>query len=474
MITRDQLNAWIALGESETLELKRTTGERREGTRTLCAMLNHRGGRVLFGVDAGGAVVGQQVSDRTIEEVAQEIQSLDPPAFPSIERVPVEDGREVLVVTVTQGQSSPYTYKGAAYRRVGNTSPEMSRDEYNRMLLERLHGEQRWENRVADGWTVAGLDANEITRTIDEAVRRGRAQDPGTRDPGEILRGLGLTRDGLPLRAAVVLFGRAERVEAELPQCLLRVARFRGVDRTEFIDNRQFHGHIFDLLVRAERFLRETLPVAGRIQPGLFERVDDPLYPPLALREALANAFCHRDYSIGGGSVALAVYDDRLEVTSSGTLHFGLTVEALYHPHESLPWNPLIARVLYRRGIIEQWGRGTIKIAELTEQAGLPRPEIEDAGGSVTVRFRPSWYVPPQRVSRDLTSRQQTVLELLAPHGRGLALRQLRSQLKDQPADWELKNDLALLRQLGLVETRGHARGARWVLVGKAPNSESK
>ena len=203
--------------------------------------------------------------------------------------------------------------------------------------------------------------------------------------------------------------------------------------------------------------------------PGLFERVDDPLYPPLALREALANAFCHRDYSIGGGSVAVGVYDDRLEVTSSGTLHFGLTSEALFEPHESLPWNPLVARVLFRRGIIESWGRGTIKIAELTAQAGLPRPDIEDTGGCVTVRFRPRWYVPPQRVARDLSARQQAILELLARAPRGLALRRIRAGLVEKAPDWEVKGDLALLRQLELVRPGGHGRGARWVLVGKAP-----
>jgi ATP-dependent DNA helicase RecG len=402
------------------VEFKRTTGERREGAQSLCAMLNHRGGRVLFGVEPGGAVAGQQVSDHTIEEVSQEIQRLDPPVFPTIDRVVLANGREVVVVTVTQGPGRPYSYKGQAYRRVGNTSPAMSRDEYNRMLLERLHGERRWENEPAAGWTVADLDTAELVKTLEEAIRRGRADDPGTRDPAEILRGFGLLRDGVVLRAAPVLFGRAERVEAELPQCLLRVARFRGTDRTEFVDNRQFHGHLFDLLQKAERFLRDSLPVAGRVTPGLFERIDDPLYPPTALREALANAFCHRDYSIGGGSVSVAIYDDRLEITSSGTLHFGLTVEALMAPHESLPWNPLIARVLYRRGVIEQWGRGTIKMAELAARAGLPTPEIEEAGGGVTVRFRPTRYIPPQRVARELTERQQAVLAILdggAPSG---------------------------------------------------------
>lgn len=464
-MTPEQIQTWAASGESETMEFKRTTGERREAVRTLCAMLNHRGGRVLFGVEADKRVTGQQVSDHTIEEIAQEIKELDPPAFPTIDRVDVGGGREVIVMTVTQGPVRPYSYKGQAYRRVGNTSPAMSRDEYNRMLLERLHGESRWENQPVERWSVSDLDVAEITRTIEEAIRRGRAEDPGTRDPAELLRGLGLMRDSQLLRAAVVLFGRAERLEADYPQCLLRVAKFRGTDRTEFLDNRQFHGNAFELLLRAERFLRESLPVAGRVAPGLFERVDDPLYPPVALREALANAICHRDYSIGGGSVAVAIYDDRLEVTSSGNLHFGLTPEALFAPHESLPWNPLIARTLFRRGVIESWGRGTLKMAEVMHQAGLPRPEIEDAGGCVTVRLRPSCYVPPQRVAHDLSERQRRVLALLEANPAGMALREVRANLGGDVPEWEVKEDLALLKRLGLVETRGHGRGASWFFV---------
>lgn len=461
-MTPDLIASWAASGESETMEFKRTTGERREAVRTLCAMLNHRGGRVLFGVEADGRVLGQQVSDRTIEEIAQETRELDPPAFPTIDRVDVGGGREVLVLTVTQGAVRPYSYKGQAYRRVGNTSLPMSRDEYNRILLERLHGETRWENQPAERWTVDDLDTAEITRTVDEAIRRGRAEDPGTRNPAELLRGLGLMRDHQLLRAAIVLFGRAERLEADYPQCLLRVAKFRGTDRTEFLDNRQFHGNTFDLLLRAERFLRESLPVAGRVTVGLFERVDDPLYPPVALREALANAFCHRDYSIGGGSVAVAIYDDRLEVTSSGSLHFGLTPEALFAPHESLPWNPLVARTLFRRGVIESWGRGTIKMAELMQQAGLPRPEIEDTGGCVTVRLRPSRYVPPQRVGRDVTERQQAILTLLAGARAGLALRDIHARVGRDVTERQVREDLATLRILGLAIPSGHGRGARW------------
>lgn len=465
MISASQIESWAKQGESETLELKRTTGERRAATQTLCAMLNHRGGRVLFGVEPTGRVLGQQVSDHTIEELAQEIKELDPPAFPSIERTDWRDGLQVIVVTVTQGHNRPYSYKGKAYKRVGNTSPTMSRDEYNRLLLERLHGEHRWENEPADGWTIADLDVAEVTRTIEEAIRRGRADDPGTRDPVTILRGLGLWKNDCLLRAAVVLFGKAERLEAEFPQCLLRVARFKGTDKTEFLDNRQIGGNAFELLHQATGFMRSVLPVAGRIVPKLFERVDDPLYPPVALREALANAICHRDYSIGGGSVAIAVYDDRLEVTSSGTLHFGLTAESLFQPHESLPWNPLIARVFFRRGVIESWGRGTLKIVELTDLAGLPRPTIEENGGCVTVCFRPSRYIAPQRVARNLTPRQQKTLSLLGLNPYGLALREIRDQFLDDPAaHWGVKEDLATLQTLGLVYASGHGRGAYWHL----------
>ncbi len=463
-MTLADIESWVRGGESETLELKRTTGERREAARTICAMLNHRGGRVIFGVEPDGRMIGQMVSDRTVEEVAQELGEIEPPVFPSIERVDFAEGRQLLVVTAQAGSGQPYAYRGQAYRRVGNTSRQLSREEYNRILLERLHGDQRWENQPATGWTLADLDVAEITKTLEESIRRGRADDPGTRDPAEMLRGFGLIKDGQILRAATVLFGRAERIESELPQGLLRVARFRGKDKTEFLDNRQFHGNAFDLLLKAERFLRENLPVAGRIQPNVFERIDDPLYPPVALREALANAFCHRDYSIGGGSISLGVFDDRLEITSTGTLHFGLTPEALYLPHESLPWNPLIARVFYRRGIIEAWGRGTIRMGELTVRAGLASPEILEAGGCVTVRFSPTRYVPPQRVAQNVTERQQRVLAVLSTSAEGLALREVCRALGDTINERQVRVELAALRVLGLASSFGHGAGSRWRL----------
>ena len=260
-----------------------------------------------------------------------------------------------------------------------------------------------------------------------------------------------------------MLFGKAERLEAEMPQCLLRVARFRGLDRMEFLDNRQFNGNAFTLLANAERFLRDTLPIAGRFEQDRFERIDEPLYPPLATREALANALCHRDYSSGGGSVGVAIYDDRLEVTSSGSLHFGLTPEQLFTPHESRPWNPLIARTFYRRGIIEEWGSGTLKMAELASAAGLPLPEIEDATGAVTVRFRHGQPVPPPSgASTAPADRRDLILTLLDQADNGLTLREIRSRLDASVGERQVRRALEDLRDAGWVEPPGRGRWGRW------------
>lgn len=457
------LRQLVSQGESERLEFKRSTGQRSDAGKTVCAMLNGIGGIVLFGVQGNGAIIGQDIAPTTLEDVTNEFARIEPPAFPDLHIITLESGLSVLAVNVTGG-GGPYTFDGRPYIRSGPTNRVMPRQQYNRVLLERMHAMHRWENQPALGVTLDDLDHAEIVRTIEEAIRRQRLDDPGTRSISELLMGLNLIHEGQLLNAAVVLFGRSSRLLPRYPQCLLRLARFRGHDKTEFVDNRQEVGNAFELLLRAQRFLRDHLPVAGRIVPNLFERLDDPLYPPAALREALANALCHRDYSIGGGAISIAIYDDRLEISSTGILPFGLTPDDLTRPHPSRPWNPLIAQVFYRRGIIESWGRGTLKMAELTDQAGLAPPEFEVAAGEVLVRFRPTRYVAPMRVGHDLSQLQRELLEVLASIG-SATLADLREAIQSLAADRTIQENLALLRHLSLVESTGRGRGARWSLT---------
>jgi ATP-dependent DNA helicase RecG len=216
----------------------------------------------------------------------------------------------------------------------------MPQSAYQQRLLARSHALRRWENELADGYSQGDLDAEEIDRTVRAAIHCGRLEsEPST--PGDSLDRLQLRRDGQLLRAAVVLFGR--KFMPDYPQCTVRLARFNGIDKTEFLDHRQLHGHAFQILDESMHFILRNIPIAGRFEPGELERQDIPLYPPLALREALVNALCHRDYTIAGGAIFVAIYDDRLEVNSTGLLPPGITIAELKRDHGSRLRNPLIA-----------------------------------------------------------------------------------------------------------------------------------
>jgi ATP-dependent DNA helicase RecG len=468
---RGELEAIISGGESDQVELKRSTGQRTEAAKTVSAMLNGRGGFVLFGVENDGNIVGQQVSAATLEDLVRELRRIEPQVLLEPEVVGVDEVSSVIVLRVPSGTGGPYTFDGRPFVRQGPTTRAMPQEQYRRVLLEQTHPAQRWDAQPAYRFNLGDLDHAEITRTVDEAIRRGRMTEPGTRDPERLLLGLGLLRDAQILNAAVALFARPEALLPYYPQCVLRMARFRGVDKSEFEDSRQELGNAFELLPRAERFLRDHLPVAGRIVPDLFARVDDPLYPMAALREALANALCHREYSVPGGSVSIAIFDDRLEIASTGTLHFGLTPDDLLRPHTSQPWNPLIASVFFRRGVAEQWGRGTMKIIQLTEQAGLVSPEFEVRGGEVVVRFFPTGYVPPSRVAHELTTLQREILEVLAGLG-AVPSTEVRKHLQVKLPETTVLDNLRTLQHLGLVDKVGKTKGTRWRLaVRQAPSA---
>lgn len=465
------LHTLIAAGESLTLELKKSTAEKDRACRTLCAFANMEGGRVVFGVTPAGKVVGQMVTDRTLEELAQEFQGFEPPLFPQYERVPLPDGLEALVIRVERASHAPVSFRGVPYERVLNTTRVMPRATYQRLLLESLHATDRWETQPAKDWKVAMLDTREMVLTLEEAIRRGRSEDPGTRDPLEILRGLGLLAGDKQLsRAAVALFCQGDVPLPDFPQFKLRLARFKGTERDEFLDNRQFNGNAFDLMRRAERFLIDWLPVAGRVVPGQMQRVDTPSLPVEAVREALANAFVHRDYASGSGSVGLALFDDRLEIISAGELHFGLTPEMLFRPHESRPWNPLIASVFYRRGHIETWGRGTLKIARLMEEAGLQAPTIEVKAGFVTVCFAlPAGAVqktpgetPGETPGKTLGKTPDLILSRLA-EAPDASIPELAQQLgKSESA---IERAIRKLRADGRLVRIGPAKGGHWQVL---------
>ncbi len=384
-----ELKKLVASGESDRLEFKNSTGQRTAAMKTVCGMLNGLGGFVLFGISDKGGLVGQDISTKTMAGISAELNRIDPPAFPDIETVTLENGRTVIILRIPGG-GGLYTYDGRSYLRKGPTTILMPKAEYERRLIERLHSTRRWENENANGVSIKDLDEEEIRLTLSTAIDAGRMERPRKTDPKSILIGLGLIVDGRLTNAAVALYGKSSRLESIYPQCSIQLARFRGLDRlSDFTDNRQHWGHCFSLLKRDESFILDHMPISGKVINGRMRRRDRPMYHPRAIREALANAFCHRDYAVPGASLSVAIYDDRMEIINPGALQFGITPKALFKPHESRPWNPLIANVFYRAGIIEKWGTGTLNIIEWCKENGNPLPEWNVRAGSVVLTFKP-------------------------------------------------------------------------------------
>lgn len=160
-----------AAGESARVEFKRTTGQRTEATKTICAMLNGTGGIVLFGVTDQGAIQGQKISAKTIEDLVAEQRRIEPPAFPDLETVTLGNGNQVIAVHVSSG-GGPYTYNGRPYIRYGPVTSIMPKEQYEKVLLEQMHATRRWENQPVVEKTIRDIDTSRLVSIVEEAIRR--------------------------------------------------------------------------------------------------------------------------------------------------------------------------------------------------------------------------------------------------------------------------------------------------------------
>ena len=252
----------------------------------------------------------------------------------------------------------------------------MPQDRYESLLLERAHARRRWENQPAVDVRLEDLDHEEILQTREAAIRHRRISAGTSTDPGDILDRLGLRRDGAITQAAQMLYGT--RFLPDYPQGRLKLGRFRGTKITgDILDNKQEYMHAFAMVREAMAFLDRTLPLSGHFVEGRIEREDRLPVPPDALREVLLNAVMHRDYSHPGGDVAVAVFDDRIEISSLGNLPAGVTAEMLSGPHQSVLRNPLIAETFHRTGAVEAWGRGTNRVIEECQRWRVEPPTFE-------------------------------------------------------------------------------------------------
>lgn len=467
-----KLKKIVEQGESDAVEFKKSTGLLHAAFKTVCAFLNGSGGIILIGVTDHGKIIGQEISDATKREIAKEIADIEPSAQSQItvNYVKLENNKQVIVIKVDAGNHIPYVYDGRPFHRIQSTSPRMPQHRYEQLIIERGQLNHAWDElTAANTYDLHKLDADLILSVVNVAIKNKKLPASAVLEgSSKLLERFKLIKGGKIINAAAVLFGKG--LFPEYPQCQIKLARFKGLDKREFLDNSQIYGNLFELLDQGELFIKRHLPTAAKIVPGQMRRIETPLVPFDAIREALLNALCHRDYSIRGSAVYVAIYDDRMELYSHGGLLPGVTLEKIKQGF-SRPRNHRIADVLHKCGYIEAWGRGIQNIIELCKEADIPEPQfIVDE-----FEFKVVFNFPYNITNRDILSaeqkvvfkpsvRQQEILNILQSSG-AISLKELADKLSQKPAERTLRDDLGKLKRQGLIKSLGHTKNTVWAIV---------
>lgn len=243
-----------------------------------------------------------------------------------------------------------------------------------------------WESFSAKGVSFSDLDRDRILGCIRLGVDGGRIPESALTAPIEdTLAKWKLTVNGVPTNGAAMLFSNNIYPYDNFQ---LRLARFRGNDKLEFIDNQRAEGNFFDLLDAGMAFLFKHLNLSGKITNRSLMREERLEVPVQALREALINALCHRQWEKANLTISIAVYDDRVEIANPGILPPKITPENIKESHESFPYNRNMAHALYRSTFLENWGSGIHRIIEACQEQGVEEPTWRWDGAFVYVTFK--------------------------------------------------------------------------------------
>lgn len=484
-MTYDQLVQLIAPDEHKELEMKKTTGELKDGMHSACAFLNSKGGWLIFGVTPTSLrIIGQQVTDNTQREIAQALHGLEPAVDVDVAYVDVPEypGNKVIAMHFDEWVwgKEPSTFHGVPYYRCESVTEQMPREMFEDRLKAAKPHVFGWERQVAEGLKPDDLDEDRVRAAVRLGVERGRLAPTANGETVEQLMGkFKLKKDGKLTQGALMLFAKDT---SDYPQLMLRMARFAGTDKNEFLDNQRANGNFFDLLDAGMQFAYKHLNLRGKIV-GL-QRIDKLEIPIEAMREALINAFCHRTYDSTGASVSLAIFDDRVEISNPGRLPNELTPENLLLPHDSYPTNPLVAETLFKTTYLDGWGSGVKRILDACDEDGVPHPHYEVRPGSVVVVFKRPDVVDNvlenvvdnvlNEKFKKLPERQQLIMrQMQLTATRNVLDNVLENVLETQETladrfsvnERTIRRDLKVLQEEGFLRHEGPDHGGRYVIL---------
>lgn len=452
------LKKLISKAESEIIEFKKSTGEWKEIIETISAFSNTEGGKIVIGVSKSGKRSGVDIGKDTIEHLTNQIsQSTDPKVHPrlTIEKI---KGRSIIIIEVKESSDHLVLAFGRPFKRVGKSTIRMSKDEYEKLILEKHKDKLQFDTQICKEASLKDIDEDKIRWFLKKAkIERNLDVEPKI-SVKEILQKLDLLRENKPTNAAILLFGK--NPQKFFLQAETRCARFKGNKPVKpFIDMKLFEGSIIDQVDKALSFILEHISMkiylAGK--PEREERYD---YPSDALREAIINAICHRDYA-NVGHIQIRIFDDRIEVWNPGLLPEPLTLEDLKRKHKSIPRNPLIAKSFFLIKFIEQWGTGTTDMINMCLDWGLPEPSFEYVTGDFVVTFRNATLTEEQMGKLGLNIRQKRAIEYIKQHDK---INRTKYVELNKVSDATAKRDFKRLVDIGVLKSQGSGPETYYIL----------
>jgi ATP-dependent DNA helicase RecG len=393
--------------ESDCVEFKYSLAESKDIVKTVAAFSNTHGGNIYVGIQDDGTVLGVEIGKNSVEKLANSIkQNTDPCIYPLI-NVTTESGKTIMVITVSENASKPVFAFGRAYKRVGKTNQRIGQNEIRGLSLQSAN--MSWDRQICKGASLDDIDEEKVIWFVKKARFERNVTIDSNTPLKEVLERLKLMKDGDLCNASILLF--AKHPSKFFNQAETRCARFKGTEPIDFIDMKVFNGSIIDQRENAVAFVKEHIKLHAKIIGT--ERVETWEYPLEAVREAITNAICHRDYEIAS-TVQIRIFDDRIEIWGVGPLPNPLTLKDLVKKHDSVLRNPLIANSLFMIKYIEQWGTGTNRIIEACIDHGLPQPLFEILSGSLVITFRK--YKITEEMIQSLNDRQKKIIEYLKEH----------------------------------------------------------
>lgn len=395
----------ITQPEGRRLEFKETIPARSDLSKTVVAFANDAGGEIYIGIrNSPREIIG--LSEWDIVEMEEQISNIIhsrcyPGILPEISFVSVED-KHLIKVTIYRGSMPPYYLreKGklqGTYIRVGSL------------------------NKLADETGIAELERKKINVSFDsefileKPVRLLKTdhfnsvfrEKTGEDLNDQTLKKLALTKehDGTIYPAnALILFSDDDLRNTLFHYAKVECARFKGVHSDEFIDQKSIQTNIVSQAEEAYNFVLRHIN-KGAFVEGVYtiSRWD---YPVKAIREVIRNAVVHRDYSLTGKDIKVAIFDDMVEITSPGLLPPSIDYNAM-ESRQSDARNRVIAPVFKLLGIIDQWGNGLKLIADELKDY----PEIEfywkEVGLSFQVQFRKLNFAKKLKKQQELGQEQK-------------------------------------------------------------------